>query len=342
MQLGAVGVEVGDRGPGKSLVNRSLGHSGSNRPKDSRIERLGDEVLGPEGKPIHVIGTQHRIRDGFSGEVGQTPGGGDFHPLRNTPGPHVESAPKNGGEAENIVDLIRIVASTGGHDDIISGCLGIGVRDFGIGVGEGEHNGPVSHGPNHFLGDYPGDRNAHEGVCAHHGIAESPGSSLHRELAFDVVEVVPPIVDHTPGVGHDDAGWIHTEFDEETGSSHTCCSGSGEHDARFGNVAAGQLECVEEGSPADDGRAVLVVMEYRDVETLTEGLLDVEALRCLDVFEVDSTDRGGEQFTETDHVFGVGGIDLEVKDIDIGKPFEEHRFSLHHRLAGQRTDVSQA
>ena len=94
MQLSAVGVEVGDRGPSEPLLHRSFGNSWSKRPEDSRIERLGDQVLAPKGKPVHVIGAQDRVRDGFPCEVGQTLGRGDFHSLRNTLCPHVEGSRK--------------------------------------------------------------------------------------------------------------------------------------------------------------------------------------------------------------------------------------------------------
>ena len=34
------------------------------------------------------------------------------------------------------------------------------------------------------------------------------------------------------------------------------------------------------------------------------------------------------------------GVDLNIKNIDIGKALEEHRLTFHHRLGGQRSTVT--
>ena len=51
---------------------------------------------------------------------------------------------------------------------------------------------------------------------------------------------------------------------------------------------------------------------------------------------------GREHLAEPDHVVGIGGVDLQVEDIDVGEPLEQNRLSLHHRLPGKRPDVPQA
>ena len=59
-------------------------------------------------------------------------------------------------------------------------------------------------------------------------------------------------------------------------------------------VAAGQLQRVDQAGGGDDRRAVLVVVEDRDVEQLLQPLLDDEAVGRLDILEVDAAERRAE------------------------------------------------
>ncbi len=102
------------------------------------------------------------------------------------------------------------------------------------------------------------------------------------------------------------------------------------------------LEPVEKRRAGDDRRAVLVIVEYRNVELALEGFLDVEAVGRLDVLEVDPAERGLEGFDHFDDVIGLGGLELDVEDIDVRETLEEDSFSFHHRLRRERTDVAEA
>ena len=56
----------------------------------------------------------------------------------------------------------------------------------------------------------------------------------------------------------------------------------------FLDFAPGQIQRVDQAGRRDDRGAMLVVVEHRDVEQFLQPLLDDEALRRLDVFEVDA------------------------------------------------------
>jgi hypothetical protein len=101
------------------------------------------------------------------------------------------------------------------------------------------------------------------------------------------------------------------------------------------------LKGVQERGPGDDGGPVLVVVEYRDLHPRAQLLLDVEALRCLDVLQVDAAEGGLERGDDVDQLVGVGLVHLDVKDVDAGELLEEHRLAFHHRLARERADVAQ-
>ena len=64
--------------------------------------------------------------------------------------------------------------------------------------------------------------------------------------------------------------------------------------------------------------------------------LDVEALRRLDVFQVDAAESGLEHLAGANDLVGVLGGQLDIEHIDIGEAFEQHALAFHDRLAGQR------
>ena len=57
-----------------------------------------------------------------------------------------------------------------------------------------------------------------------------------------------------------------------------------------GDVAAGEMERVDQAGGGDDRGAVLVVVEDRDVHQLAQPALDDEAVRRLDVLEIDAAE----------------------------------------------------
>ena len=87
---------------------------------------------------------------------------------------------------------------------------------------------------------------------------------------------------------------------------------------------------------------MLVVVEDGDVHLLAELRLDVEAVRGLDVLEVDAAEGGFERLHHPHHLFGVGDVQLDVEDVNVGEPLEEDALPLHHRLGGEGADVAEA
>ena len=59
-------------------------------------------------------------------------------------------------------------------------------------------------------------------------------------------------------------------------------------------LAAGQMQRIDDAGGGDDGGAVLVVMEHRNVHQLAQPFLDDEAVRRLDVFQIDAAEAGAE------------------------------------------------
>ena len=86
---------------------------------------------------------------------------------------------------------------------------------------------------------------------------------------------------------------------------------------------------------------MLVVVEHGNVQALAQLALNIEALRRLDVLEVDAPQgrlQGGDDFHQLVRVFFC---QLDVEHVHTGKFLEQAALALHHRLAGQRTNVAQ-
>ncbi len=71
---------------------------------------------------------------------------------------------------------------------------------------------------------------------------------------------------------------------------------------------------------------------------LAQLALDVEALRRLDVLEIDATERRLERGDDLDELVRIALVDLDVEDIDAGELLEQHGLAFHDRLRRQRAD----
>jgi hypothetical protein len=80
-----------------------------------------------------VIGGGDLVGHVLAGQHGQGVGAGDLHLVIDAPGPHVQRAAEDVGEAQDVVDLVGIVAAAGAHD----GVLADGVDLFGVISGSG-------------------------------------------------------------------------------------------------------------------------------------------------------------------------------------------------------------
>ena len=70
--------------------------------------------------------------------------------------------------------------------------------------------------------------------------------------------------------------------------------------------------------------------------------LDLEALRRLDVLELDGAERRRDGLDGANDLFGVLAVDQDGHAVDADQGIEEHRLALHDGQACHRADVAQA
>src|SRR5215204_3829586 len=90
----------------------------------------------------------------------------------------------------------------------------------------------------------------------------------------------------------------------------------------------------------DNGGAVLVIMENGNIEHSLQRLFYIKAFRCLDIFEVDTTEGRRNCSYDLDDFIRVMGIYFDIEHINVSKFFEQYTFSLHDWLAGECTTVA--
>ncbi len=217
-------------------------------------------------------------------------------------------------------------------------------RISGSGLASARMTGLIGHGLDHLGRQHAGGRAAQEHVGALHHIGQraQAGVGLGKACLAVVKTAGAAGVDQAFGIAGVDVPWVHAQRHHHVQAGNRRRTGAAHRHFHVANLLAHQFQPVEQGGRGDDGRAVLVVMEHRDVHALAQLGLDVEALGRFDVFQVDAAQRRLQRGDDVDQLVGVALVQLDVEHVDAGELLEQAALALHHRLAGQRADVAQA
>ncbi len=87
---------------------------------------------------------------------------------------------------------------------------------------------------------------------------------------------------------------------------------------------------------------MLVVMHDRDSQLVFQPFLDLKTFRCLDIFQVDTSEGRRDGFHHFDKFFRVFLVHFDIEHIDSREYFKEEPFPFHHRFTGHGADITQA
>ncbi len=96
------------------------------------------------------------------------------------------------------------------------------------------------------------------------------------------------LIDDALGVAQDDVVGREADGLEQFEAGDAGGAGAVADELGRLDVAAGEIERIDQAGRRDDGGAVLVVVEHRDIEQLAQPLLDHEAFGRPDVLQVDA------------------------------------------------------
>ena len=340
-QLRLIGLHVGDRLARHAGIHGGLGDRRRHVGDQPRIERHRDDVVGPVFRP-GAVGGGDLVRHVLARELGERAGGRDLHLHIDGGRAHVERAAEDVGEAEHVVDLVRIVGAPGRHDGVGAHGRDLLDRDLRVGIGHGEDDRLRRHQLDHVLGDRALDRQPEEDVGVDHRLLQRARRGLHRVGRLPLVHAFgAALVDDTLGVAQDQVLGREADRLEQFEAGDAGGAGAVADQPGRLDVASGEIERIEQARGGDDRGAVLIVVEHRDVEQLAQPLLDDEALRRLDVLEIDAAPALAEQLHAIDDLVGILGGHFEIDGVDVGKALEQHRLAFHHRLGRERAEVAE-
>ena len=285
LQFFAVRVHVGDRALRHAAGDGCLHHRWRNLHHQARVKRFGNQVLGAEGQVLACI----RCRDHFAllglRELGNRMHRSHFHFRCDGGCACVECAAKNIRKTQNVVDLIRVIGATGGHDGVVTHFQHFFGQDFRCGVGQRQYQRTCGHDFDHLGFEHATSGQAQEHIRVGDHVAQSAGRGfLHKlDLVF-VHQFGAALIHHTHQVGDPNISARHAQFHQHAQTSQGGCTRARGHELDFGNVFTNHFQAIQNGRTHHDGGAVLIVMEHRNLHALAQFALDIKTIRRFDVF----------------------------------------------------------
>ena len=128
---------------------------------------------------------------------------------------------------------------------------------------------------------------------------------------------------------------------DQTCAGKTSRTSAGNSDFNVFHFPTGDLARVDQAGGSDDRRAVLVIVEDRNVEIVTQTAFNDEAFRRLDVLQIDATKSRADIADRGDELLDLFRRDFDVDRIHIRETFEKDRLALHNRLRRHRAKITQ-
>ena len=266
-----------------------------------------------------------------------------LHALGNIRCADRECTLEDAGERQHIVDLIREVAAAGA-DHECARFLGQVRHDLRCRICHCKDKRLVVHGFYHFRCDKIRLGHADKDVCAFHRICKATvnlllvctlgerGQCLGGELVA--------LADDALGIEHKNI--LHADGKQHFCNRNTCCACAVDDDLQIAELLAGQLGCVHDSSGCNDSRAVLVVMEHRNIDHCFQLALDLKAARCGDILQVDAAEAACNQGNGLAEFFRILGVNAKRNGLYAAKLREQCAFAFHNRHGRERADVTEA
>ena len=117
----------------------------------------------------------------------------------------IQSATEDIRESDNVIDLVRIVGTSGCHQYIGTGCHGIFVRDFRRRIGQREYDRHGSHAAYHILAQYISFGQTEEYIRAFDSFFQCMDiCTVGCKISLLFVQVGTCLADYAFTVDHDD------------------------------------------------------------------------------------------------------------------------------------------
>jgi len=141
-------------------------------------------------------------------------------------------------------------------------------------------------------------------------------------------------------VAHNDV--LQAERDQQLDNGDTGRAGAAGDHADFVKLLAGQLQRVEHSRKSNDGGAVLVVVENRDIAALFQFSFNFKATRRRDIFQIYPAEAACEQTDSVDDIVNFFGPNAERNRVHVAESLKQGAFAFHNGHARFGADVSES
>ena len=216
VQLRAVRIPIGDRARRHPRGHRCHRHRGRDLDDQAWIEGARDDVVGAEAAYLLTIGGGDDVALFDACQLGDRLHRRQLHLVGDGGRAHIQRTAEDEGEAQHVVDLIRIVRTPGGDERVIAHRLHRLGQDLRGRIGEREDHRPGRH-PGHHLGlHHAARRQTEEDVRPFHDLAQLARIGRLRITRLDRVhQHRAAFVHHTFDIAHPDVLDRYTQLLEQ-------------------------------------------------------------------------------------------------------------------------------
>ena len=236
-------------------------------------------------------------------------------------------------ETKNVIHLIGIITPPRGHDRVRAHLVGFFWRDFWIRICHGENHRVFGHGFDHVLRDRPFCRNTKKNISAAHRVFKAAQVGFHRMGRFPLVHPFrAALVNHTFRVANNTILMLRPHGFQQLKAGDPCRACTVQNDTDIFDFFARQMQRVDQTRRTDHRCSVLVIMKDRNIHFFLETLFNHETFGGLDILKINPAKGGPHQAHGVHEFIDIFRGKLDINRVDIGKAFEQDRFTFHHGL----------
>ena len=204
---------------------------------------------------------------------------------------NIQRATENIREAQNIVDLIRIIRPASADHRVRAHCQRVIRHNLGIRVRQRQNQRLWCHARHHIGFEHAASRQAQKHVRSGNHLAQS------AQIGFLLINRLPLIhqrgaafKNHALKVGHPNIFALHTERNQLVQTGQRRRARPARHHFDVADFLSGKLQTIQNRRANNNRRAVLVIVKNRNFHPLAAAPLNLEALGRLDVFQIDAAE----------------------------------------------------
>ena len=210
-----VSLHILNRSAGDARVGCGLRNGWSDLHDQSRIKRLGNDVVWSKSQVLTRVGLGDFVALLSFCEFGNRLNASKLHGFGNAACPSIQGATENKWETEDVVDLIRVVGAARGNNAIWTRCFGDFGTYFRLRIRKRQNQGRRTHTVDHFCIHHTGRRATQEYVGSHHGISKRTKCCILCIAFFIFFHLcIATLINHTTRVTHKNVFFFNTEMDK--------------------------------------------------------------------------------------------------------------------------------